>query len=163
MDQWFIICALYKWLKWNLKFTMSADLNVFIMSGWIYLYIPVPTLKWKKWIKSNKNWKRSISCTRKLPLLAADEKLKSHIIIIFFFLVYGSSRDFKNQYRINIEDMPSIWKSCQLLCVFLSIKIWGPTTNHCCGSKHWWDNTKYIVYMCVPNIKHHRGKIILLI
>lgn len=108
MDQWFIICALYKWLKWNLKFTMSADLNVFIMSGWIYLYIPVPTLKWKKWIKSNKNWKRSISCTRKLPLLAADEKLKSHIIIIFFFFWFTVAVEIL---KINTE---SILKTCLL-------------------------------------------------
>lgn len=58
--------------------------------------------------------------------------------------------------------MPSVWKSCQLLCVFLSIKILGPTTNHCCGSKHWWDNTKYIVYICVytQHKKHYRGKMI---
>lgn len=83
-------------------------------------------------------------------------------LLWFFFYLFDSNTDFKNQYRINIEDMPSVWKSCQLFCVFLSIKIWGPTTSHCCGSKHWWDNTKYIVYMCVytQHKKHYRGKMI---
>lgn len=39
MGSWFI-CALY---KWNLKFTMSADLCVFIMSGWFFFFISTGT------------------------------------------------------------------------------------------------------------------------